>query len=200
MDQILSKFHNFGVVGKLRSRSFQIDDQILVNDAKFPNFAKIQISKFTKIANFIKFQIFQFHQNLTKNQNSATVVYCNFLIKPKFQSQNFPKFVPIWANNRHKLFWNFWSRYQNPQNSSKLAQITKILKKILKTPTESPFWLFFSRSWSTSLTPELGAIMLFGPEEMRRLPPRVPKSSAAASAFSKTYKWGNCARCQAPRT
>ena len=45
-----------------------------------PNFVKIQISKFTKIANFIKFQIFQFQQNLTKNQNSATVVYCNFVI------------------------------------------------------------------------------------------------------------------------
>ena len=59
VDQNLSKFDDFGVFGKLRLRSIQIDDQILVNDAKFPNFVKIQISKFTKIANFIKFQILQ---------------------------------------------------------------------------------------------------------------------------------------------
>ena len=56
------------------------------------NFAEIDkigdISKFEilnpKITKFEilnpKIQNFQFRQNLTKNQNSATVVYCNFVI------------------------------------------------------------------------------------------------------------------------
>ena len=44
-----------------------------------------------------KIQNFRFRQNLTKNQNSATVVYHNFAIPPQFDGQNFEKFVPIWA-------------------------------------------------------------------------------------------------------
>ena len=68
-------------------------------------------SKFDEITKFEilnpKIQNFQFRQNLTKNQNSATVVYHNFAIPPKFESQNFPKFVPIWANNSYKIFSKF---------------------------------------------------------------------------------------------
>ena len=68
-------------------------------------------SKFDEITKFEilnpKIQNFQFRQNLTKNQNSATVVYHNFAISPKFDGQNFPKLVPIWANTRHKLFSKF---------------------------------------------------------------------------------------------
>ena len=34
----------------------------------------------------------------------------NFAIPPKFESRNFPKFVPIWANTRYKIFSKIWSR------------------------------------------------------------------------------------------
>ena len=84
------------------------------------NFAEIDkigdISKFEilnpKIQNlkslsYPKIQNFQFRQNLTKNQNSATVVYHNFAISPKFDGQNFPKLVPIWGNNSYKIFSKF---------------------------------------------------------------------------------------------
>ena len=54
------------------------------------------------------------------------------MIPPKFESHNFPKLVPIWAHTRHKTFPKFWSRYQNPQNSPKLALITKFWRKFLK--------------------------------------------------------------------
>ena len=85
-----------------------------------PKLTKIgDISKFDEITKFEilnpKIQNFQFRQNLTKNQNSATVVYHNFAISPKFERQNFPKLVRILANNPYKLFSKFWSRYQNPK-------------------------------------------------------------------------------------
>ena len=66
--------------------------QILSN-FKFRSSPKFPISSNFK---FCKIQI------LTKNQNSATVVYCNFVILSKFQSQNFPKLVRIWSHNRDK--------------------------------------------------------------------------------------------------
>ena len=101
-----------------------IDDFCYKFEEKIAEIDKIgNISKFEilnpKIQNLKslnpKIQKFQFRQNLTKNQNSATVVYHNFAIPPKFESQIFPNFVPIWGNNRHKLFSKFWSRYQNPK-------------------------------------------------------------------------------------
>ena len=91
----------------------------------------IIISKF-EILN-PKIQNFQFRQNLTKNQNSATVVYHNFAISPKFDGQNFEKFVPIWGNTRDKLFFQNFEVDTKIPKSPKLALTTKILKKILKT-------------------------------------------------------------------
>ena len=89
--------------------------------------------KFDEITKFEilnpKIQKFQFRQNLTKNQNSATVVYHNFAISPKFESQNFQKFVPIWAHNRDKDFFKILKSISKSPNSPKLALITKILKE-----------------------------------------------------------------------
>ena len=107
-------------------------------DKKNPKFD--EITKF-EILN-PKIQNFQFRQNLTKNQNSATVVYHNFAIPPKFESQNFPKFVPIWANNRDKLFQNF-------EVDIKITKMTLTAVRNLTNVTNS------CRQSDTRLTPPL---------------------------------------------
>ena len=92
--------------------------------------------KFDEITKFEilnpKIQNFQFRQNLTKNQNSATVVYRNFAISSKCESQNFPKFVRIWPNKCYKIFSKFWSRYQNHQNLQNWLSSPKFWRKFLK--------------------------------------------------------------------
>ena len=61
------------------------------------------------------------------------MVYHNFAISPKFENQNFPKFVV--QNGRTsvtRFFQNFEVDIKIPK-SPKIGFITKILKKILKT-------------------------------------------------------------------
>ena len=90
-------------ISNLDTKFLNFDDFCYKFEENFAEIDKIgDISKF-EILN-PKIQNFQFRQNLTKNQNSATVVYHNFAISPKFESQNFPKFVPIWGNNSYKIF------------------------------------------------------------------------------------------------
>ena len=98
-----TKFLNFGDFCYKFEENFTEIDKI--GDISKFEILDPKITKF-EILN-PKIQNFQFRQNLTKNQNSATVVYHNFAISPKFESQNFPKLVPIWANTRHKLFSKF---------------------------------------------------------------------------------------------
>ena len=107
-----------------------------------PNFQILSKIKFRSspknlpISSNLKFEIFLFRQNLTKNQNSATVVYClNLPTLSKFQNQNFPKLVPIWAHNRDNIFPKFWSRYQNPKITKigSTHQNLNLQNKILKT-------------------------------------------------------------------
>ena len=94
-------------ISNLDTNFLNFDDFCYKFEENFTEIDKIgdisnpEILKFDEITKFEilnpKIQNFQFRQNLTKNQNSATVVYHNFAISPKFESQNFPKFVPIWA-------------------------------------------------------------------------------------------------------
>ena len=93
-------------ISNLDTKFLNFDDFCYNFEENFAEIDKIgDISKF-EILN-PKIQNFQFRQNLTKNQNSATVVYLNFAISPKFDGQNFEKFVPIWGNTRDKLFSKF---------------------------------------------------------------------------------------------
>ena len=93
-------------ISNLDTKFLNFDDFCYKFEENFAEIDKIgDISKF-EILN-PKIQNFQFRQNLTKNQNSATVVYHNFAIPPKFDGQNFEKFVPIWGNKRDKLFSKF---------------------------------------------------------------------------------------------
>ena len=104
-------------------------DEIYSNLAKL-NWTETQICQNRKFGFRVKDQKFGFelglriwnfrfsrkYSNFDKKQNSATVVYHNFAISSKFESQNFPKLVRILANNPYKIFSKFWSRYQNHQN------------------------------------------------------------------------------------
>ena len=107
-------------ISNLDTKFLNFDDFCYKFEENFTEIDKIGDNpKFDEITKFEilnpKIQNFQFRQNLTKNQNSATVVYHNFAISPKCESQNFEKFVPIWANRRYKDF-------------------SKILKSISKFP------------------------------------------------------------------
>ena len=79
---------------------------------------------------------------MTKKQNSATVVYHNFAISPKFESQNFPKLVRILANNPYKTFFKILKSIpkspKSHQNWLKSPKFSKI--KILKTTKSSIPW------------------------------------------------------------
>ena len=142
-------------ISNLDTKFLNFDDFCYKFEENFTEIDKIgDISKFEilnpKITKFEilnpKIQNFQFRQNLTKNQNSATVVYHNFAISPKFDGQNFQKFVPIWANNSSQTFFKILKSISKSPKSPKLALITKILKKILKTcifvRSLSVFWNF----------------------------------------------------------
>ena len=109
-------------------------DEILT---KIENLRSLTLkSKFDEITKFEilnpKIQNFQFRQNLTKNQNSATVVYHNFAIPPKFESQNFPKFVPIWANNSSQDFFKILKSIPKSQNHQNWLKSPKFWRKFLK--------------------------------------------------------------------
>ena len=108
----------------LDTKFLNFDDFCYKFEENFTEIDKIGDNpKFDEITKFEilnpKIQNFQFRQNLTKNQNSATVVYHNFAIPPKFESQNFEKFVPIWGNKCDKLFQNF-------EVDIKITKISKI--------------------------------------------------------------------------
>ena len=97
----------------------------------------------------LKFSIFVKIKNLTENQNSATVVYHNFANLTKFENQNFLKLIRTWPYKCDKpfskIFKSIWTKIrQIHKNLAKLAPITKILKKILKT------FLLVSASWMAS--------------------------------------------------
>ena len=80
-------------ISNLDTNFLNFDDFCYKFEENFAEIDKIgDISKF-EILN-PKIQNFRFRQNLTKNQNSATVVYHNFAISPKFESQNFEKICP----------------------------------------------------------------------------------------------------------
>ena len=123
MNQILSKFDNFGVVGKLTTRSIQIwqnqieqKPQIICQNRKFGFRVKDPKFGFELGLRISNFRFSPKFKNLTKKQNSATVVYHNFAISPKFAKSKFStKLVRILANNPYKIFPKFWSRYQNPK-------------------------------------------------------------------------------------
>ena len=59
-----------------------------------------------------------------------------FIITLRFHQNSkvkiFPKFVPIWANKRYKIFSKFWSRYQNHQNLQNWLSSPKFWRKFLK--------------------------------------------------------------------
>ena len=111
------------------------------DDEIYPNLAKTKLSdhpKFAKIQNFdfrvkdpkfgfrlgLRIWNFQFLQNfasanLTKNKNSATVVYCNVSDINKIRKSNFSKIGPkLGYTDVTRFFQNFEvHRDQNPQNS-----------------------------------------------------------------------------------
>ena len=73
-----------------------------------------------------KIQNFQFRQNLTKNQNSATVVYHNFAISPKWRKSKFSKICPNMGEQRVTKFFKILKSISKSPKSPKLALITKI--------------------------------------------------------------------------
>ena len=81
----------------------------------------------------LKSKIFNFDKIWQKIKIPPRWFIITLRFHPECKNQNFPKVVPIWANRSlQRLFPKFWSPYQNLQNSTKLALITKILKKVCK--------------------------------------------------------------------
>ena len=110
-------------ISNLDTKFLDFDDFCYKFEENFDEIDKFgDISKFEilnpKIQNLksltLKIQNFHFRQNLTKNQNSATVVYHNFAILTKFE--NFPKLVPIWAHKRDKTFFKILKSIPKSQN------------------------------------------------------------------------------------
>ena len=97
VDQNLSKFDDFGVFGKLTIEIYpNLVKLIWVND---PKFAKIEnlglglrIPKFGFLLG-LRISNFRFHQNLTKIQNFATVVYHKLAISPILTKLDFAKIL-----------------------------------------------------------------------------------------------------------
>ena len=158
LDQNLkSKFPNFVKIG-----NFEVHQNCKSSKFKFHQSPNLMISskfvKLSKIWNFrcqnwqnsilglrtkiwiwarvkdFKFSIFAKIQNLTKNQNSATVVYHNFAILTKFENQNFPKFVPIWRHKRDKPFPKFLKSISKSQNHQNWLSSPKFCKKKFLKP------------------------------------------------------------------
>ena len=128
--------------------NFQFDEKIDEN-RKF-EILNPKIKNLTKSQNLksltLKSKIFNFDKICPKNQNSATVVYHNFAISQNSMVKIFQNWSQYGVTTVTRFFQNFEVDIKITK-ISKLALITKILKKILKT--RWPARKTRGRSWKT---------------------------------------------------
>ena len=111
-------------ISNLDTKILNFDDFCYKFEENFAEIDKIgDISKFEilnpKIQNLksltLKSKIFNFDKIWPKIKIPPRWFIITLRFHQNSNGQNFPKLVPIWGNNRDKLFSKFWSRYQNPK-------------------------------------------------------------------------------------
>ena len=117
----------FGKIKLNRSLNFKIENSSLG--------LKNQIENLTRVKN-LKNSIFTEIENSIENQNSATVVYCNFGIFQNYQNQNFLKLIPVCGNKRYKIFSKIFKSIWTKISPKSI----KISQNWLKSPK---FWRKF---------------------------------------------------------